>query len=111
MRTLHHIGIPTDRVDEDMTYLEDAGVHVSDPDRSPNRIEWLRFEDHSGLPGILKTMPHIAYRAINEGASGVDMGRNVFQSENPISMIKAVRGVVHEGMTADHAFEMYKDLS
>ena len=62
MRTLHHIGIPTDRVDEGMAYLEDAGVHVSDPEQSPNRIEWLRFEDHSGLPEILKKMPHIAYR-------------------------------------------------
>ncbi|TWU45324.1 hypothetical protein Q31b_04960 [Novipirellula aureliae] len=62
MRTLHHIGIPTDRLDENMTYLKDAGVHVSDPDQSRNRIEWLRFEDHSGLPEILKAMPHIAYR-------------------------------------------------
>ncbi|TWU39712.1 hypothetical protein [Novipirellula artificiosorum] len=62
MRTLHHIGIPTDRVIEGMAYLEEAGVHVSDPDQSPNRIEWLRFEDQSGMPEMLKTMPHIAYR-------------------------------------------------
>ena len=47
----------------------------------------------------------LAYRAINEGAAGVDMGRNVFQAEDPIAMIQAVRGVVHDGLSADQAFQ------
>ena len=47
------------------------------------------------------------YRAIDQGASGVDMGRNIFQSENPIAMIKAVREVVHNKMSAQHAHELY----
>ena len=45
--------------------------------------------------------------AIKEGASGVDMGRNIFQSDNPVCMIKAVRAIVHGGSTADQAFETY----
>lgn len=45
--------------------------------------------------------------AIKEGASGVDMGRNIFQSNNPIGMIKAVRSIVHEGLTAQEGFEIY----
>lgn len=53
----------------------------------------------------------LCYRAINEGAAGVDMGRNVFQSESPIAMIRAVRSVVHEGLTPDQAFELFNDLS
>ncbi len=52
----------------------------------------------------------MCYRAIDEGALGVDMGRNIFQAESPVSMIKAVREVVHGGETADKAFEMYNDL-
>jgi putative autoinducer-2 (AI-2) aldolase len=52
----------------------------------------------------------VAYNAINDGASGVDMGRNVFQAGDPIAMIKAVRGVVHNGEKADKAFQMYNDL-
>lgn len=52
----------------------------------------------------------LAYRAISEGAAGVDMGRNVFQSEAPIAMIQAVRGVVHEGMTPDQAFGLYTEI-
>jgi len=45
--------------------------------------------------------------AIREGASGVDMGRNIFQSDNAIGMIKAVRAIVHKGATAEEAFEIY----
>ncbi|TKG91543.1 3-hydroxy-5-phosphonooxypentane-2,4-dione thiolase [Puteibacter caeruleilacunae] len=52
----------------------------------------------------------LCYKAINDGASGVDMGRNVFQSEDPIAMIQAVAGVVHEGLTPQQGFEMFQDL-
>jgi len=45
--------------------------------------------------------------AIKEGASGVDMGRNIFQSNNPVGMIKAVRAIVHKGASVDEAFEIY----
>jgi len=52
----------------------------------------------------------LAYNAIQCGAAGVDMGRNVFQSDAPLAMIKAVGGVVHEGLTAAEGFELYQDL-
>lgn len=52
----------------------------------------------------------MAYRAIDEGAAGVDMGRNIFQSECPVAMIKAVREVVHNGAKPDAAFKMYEEL-
>ena len=53
----------------------------------------------------------LAYRAINDGAAGVDMGRNVFQSENPAAMIRAVAAVIHKGLKPDEAYQMYQDLS
>ena len=52
----------------------------------------------------------MAYEAIDQGASGVDMGRNIFQSEAPVAMIKAVRKVVHENMKPKQAYEMFLDL-
>lgn len=52
----------------------------------------------------------MAYQAIDQGASGVDMGRNIFQSEAPVAMIKAVRKVVHENMKPRQAYEMFLDL-
>lgn len=47
--------------------------------------------------------------AIAGGAVGVDMGRNIFQSESPAAMIQAVRAVVHDGATADEAYEVYRE--
>ena len=52
----------------------------------------------------------MAYEAINEGAAGVDMGRNIFQSEAPIAMIQAVREVVHDQEKPDKAYELYLTL-
>ncbi len=52
----------------------------------------------------------LAYQAIQSGASGVDMGRNVFQSEKPAAMIQAVGAVVHKGMKPKDAFQMFNDL-
>ena len=45
--------------------------------------------------------------AIKEGASGVDMGRNIFQSANPIKMIKAIKAIVHEGADSKEAYKLY----
>ena len=52
----------------------------------------------------------MAYCAINDGAAGVDMGRNIFQSDCPTAMIQAVREVVHNGAKPDKAFNMYEEL-
>jgi putative autoinducer-2 (AI-2) aldolase len=52
----------------------------------------------------------MAYNAIQQGAAGVDMGRNIFQSEAPVPMIQAVRAVVHQNETPEKAYELYKSL-
>jgi putative autoinducer-2 (AI-2) aldolase len=52
----------------------------------------------------------MARRAIDQGALGVDMGRNIFQSDAPLAMLEAVRKVVHEGLSAKEAFEFYQTL-
>ena len=52
----------------------------------------------------------MARSAIDKGALGVDMGRNIFQAEDPVAMIKAVRHVVHDDATPEAALDMYNDL-
>ena len=52
----------------------------------------------------------MAYRAIQEGAHGVDMGRNIFQSDCPAGMAQAIGKVVHEGYTPKQAFEVYETV-
>jgi putative autoinducer-2 (AI-2) aldolase len=52
----------------------------------------------------------MAYRAIQEGARGVDMGRNIFQSDCPAGMAQAIGKVVHEGYTPAQAHEVYLEI-
>ena len=50
----------------------------------------------------------MANHAVGEGAAGVDMGRNIFQSDNPEGMMRAVTAVVHEGARPEEALEIYR---
>lgn len=50
----------------------------------------------------------MAYDAIQAGAIGVDMGRNIFQSTNPVGMVKAVNAIVHKNATPKEAFSVFK---
>ena len=52
----------------------------------------------------------LTYNSIKAGAVGVDMGRNIWQSENPVPMIRAVRAIIHQNYNVDQAYKLYKDL-
>ncbi len=52
----------------------------------------------------------MAYYAVSQGAAGVDMGRNIFQSDAPAAMIQAVGKVVHDLMPPKQAYEFYLTL-
>lgn len=49
----------------------------------------------------------MCHKAIDQGASGVDMGRNIFQSEDPVAMIKAIKAVVHGDEKPQHAYQLF----
>jgi len=52
----------------------------------------------------------MAYNAVQQGACGVDMGRNIFQSEAPEAMIQAVAAVVHNTAKPKEAFDLFRAL-
>ena len=52
----------------------------------------------------------LAYNSIKSGAVGVDMGRNIWQSDNPVPMIRAVRSIVHGNSNVNDAFTLYEKL-
>ena len=52
----------------------------------------------------------LTYNSIKGGAVGVDMGRNIWQSDHPVAMIKAVRSIVHGNSNVDQAYNLYKKL-
>jgi putative autoinducer-2 (AI-2) aldolase len=62
-----------------------------------------------------KKLPEIealtmAHNAVQQGAVGVDMGRNIFQSDAPKAMIQAVQAVVHKNMKPAHALDLFQSL-
>jgi len=61
MRRYHHIGIPTSTPRPGEQHLAEFGVFVSGYETSPYGIEWMRWEPHSPLPHLVKTVPHVAF--------------------------------------------------
>jgi 3-hydroxy-5-phosphonooxypentane-2,4-dione thiolase len=51
---------------------------------------------------------NLTHDALQAGAAGVDMGRNIWQNDNPVAMIKAVRAIVHQRTTVKEALEIFK---
>jgi 3-hydroxy-5-phosphonooxypentane-2,4-dione thiolase len=52
----------------------------------------------------------LTFDALQSGAAGVDMGRNIWQSDHPVAMIKAVKAIVHQNATVKEAHEMFNAL-
>ena len=48
----------------------------------------------------------LCFKAISEGAKGIDMGRNIWQSDHPVAMLKALRAIVHERATVGEAMDV-----
>ena len=53
----------------------------------------------------------LTYNAVKAGAVGVDMGRNIWQSDHPVAMIRATRAIIHQNANVDQAFKLYKQLA
>ena len=62
-----------------------------------------------GLPMGINLSPKVE-TALEAGAIGVDMGRNIWQHDYPIAMIKAIRSIVHDGSNAKEANELFNGL-
>lgn len=58
----HHTGIPVKTAMPGETYLPGFKMHVSGFDTSPFGIEWMRFDADCPLPGIIQTLPHVAFQ-------------------------------------------------
>jgi hypothetical protein len=65
MATFAHVGVPSKEKHRGETYLEGGKVYITDPGKSPYRIEYLRFEKGTPLPKELQTEVHVAYMVDN----------------------------------------------
>ncbi len=49
----------------------------------------------------------LTYDSVHDGAVGVDMGRNIWQNDHPVAMIRAVRSIIHEGASVKEANDVF----
>lgn len=91
----HHVGIPTSEPRPGERYLPEFGVYVSGYDTSPFRIEWMRFEEDSPLPDLVRRLPHVAFEVDDLAAALA--GRDVLIPPNRPSPGVLVAFVVDDG--------------
>jgi hypothetical protein len=94
-REYHHLGIPTDIPRENETYLEKYKMFVSGYETSPYGVEWLRFESDCPLPGLVKTIPHVAFK-VDDLAAEI-AGKDVIIEPNSPSEGVMVAFIVDNG--------------
>ncbi|MGB2959998.1 MAG: hypothetical protein WBG01_11445 [Bacteroidota bacterium] len=61
MTKYHHIGIPTHMPRRGETYLEKYRLFCTDHENNPFGIQWMRYEEGSPLPELVRTVPHVAF--------------------------------------------------
>mgnify|MGYP001820579645 CR=1 FL=1 len=91
----HHMGIPTTETREGESYLPEFGVHVTNHLANPFRIQWMRYEIESTLPGLVRTRPHIAFQV--ERLEEALKGRELLIPPNSPSEGVRVAFIVHQG--------------
>ena len=71
----HHFGVPTTEVQPDETFLEGAGVYVTDPETHPYKIEFLRFAADTPMPAEVCNNAHAAYivESLDEALKGQEV--------------------------------------
>ena len=95
MLEYHHVGIPTKTVHEGECFLEEFGMYVTPFDTNPYGVEWLRFEEDSPLPHLVKTVPHVAFRVDN--LTEMLEGKELLIEPNSPSEGVTVAFIVHNG--------------
>ena len=91
----HHLGIPTTVKREGETYLPQFGMYVSGYETSPYRIQWMRFEQDSPLPELVKTIPHVAFEV--DDLPQALIGKQVLIEPNSPSSGVMVAFIVDDG--------------
>lgn len=68
-----HIGLTTEEKKKGEFWVKKTKVWVTDPEKHPFRVEWLRYRQDSPVKGVLREKPHIAFRVkdIKKASAGM----------------------------------------
>lgn len=82
MKIFNHIGIPTKEVKQDEIHLTHLKMYVTDNEKSPNGIQWMRFEDGASYPELVLTIPHIAF-VVDNLAKAIEGQKVIIEPNSP----------------------------
>jgi hypothetical protein len=91
----HHMGIPTKERRDGEEYLPEHKVYVSGFERSPYKVEWMRFGPDCPLPDLVKTVPHVAF--VVDDLEAAIAGREILIPPNRPSPGVTVAFIVDNG--------------
>ncbi len=91
----HHLGIPTCEPRSGERYLPEFGMYVTGFETSPFGIEWMRFDEDSPLPELVKQLPHVAFE-VDDLEAALE-GRDILIEPNRPSPGVVVAFVVDNG--------------
>jgi len=95
MRKYHHIGIPSDIARPGETYLEGLKLFCTDHNSNPYGIQWMRYEPDCPLPGLVKTVAHVAFEV--EDLEAAIRGKHILIEPNSPSPGVRVAFIVEDG--------------
>ena len=86
--TFQHFGVPTSVKQDGEVYIAGLGVHVTDPEAHPYRIEFLRFDAASWMPEVIQTQSHAAYRvdSLEEAMEGKTVVVEPFEASETLRL-------------------------
>ncbi len=91
----HHTGIPTEQAREGERYLPQFKMYVSGFSDSPYGVEWMRFEEDSPIPELVRTVPHVAFEV--DDLDTATKGKEVLSTANSPSAGVRVAMIVDDG--------------
>jgi hypothetical protein len=98
----NHIGITDQTVRSNSVYFAPTKVWITDSDAHPYRIEWLRYDDDSQVPSIVRQVPHVGFEveSIEESGAGLELllGPLVIDPSKTVAFFKTLDGGVVELM-------------
>jgi hypothetical protein len=114
MRIFDHVGVPTaDRQPGEM-YVEATKVWVTDPAQHPNRIEYLRFQPDTPVHGLVRDLPHVAFRvdSLTSEMEGSEILLGPFQATDSLRVVFILKdGAVFEFMESSEPGHWFRPSS
>ena len=91
----HHLGVPTDVPRDGESYMERFKMYASGFESSPYGIEWMRFEEGSPIPEIIRTVPHLAFE-VDDLEAALE-GKEVLTPPNSPCEGVVIAMILHDG--------------